>query len=126
MIGDEVMGLFIPGIAGADYRRRAVQAATDMIGVMARKPSLPIGAAVNSGIAYVGNVGSEHVVDFTALGDPINIASRLQAQAGPGEVLVSDEIYSMVDDEFTAGQQRLVAIRGRDAPMSVRVIPVPN
>jgi adenylate cyclase len=85
LIGDQVMALFIPGLAGPDYRRVAALAAVDLAGAVG---DLPVGVAANAGIAFVGNVGSGTVMDFTALGDAVNVGVRLQAHAAPGEVVL--------------------------------------
>jgi adenylate cyclase len=73
LIGDEVMALFIPGMCGSEYRRRAAEASVALLKALGYGPSgepwLAVGVAVNSGVAYVGNVGGEGAVDFTALGD---------------------------------------------------------
>ena len=61
------------------------------------EPWLELGVAVNAGVAYVGNVGGP-VVDFTALGDPVNITARMQQHAAGGELLVA----SGVADELMA------------------------
>jgi adenylate cyclase len=81
LIGDEVMGLFIQGIAGPEYRRKTALAALELASEVAE---LPVGVAANAGIAFVGNVGSGSILDFTALGDAVNIGARLQAYASPG------------------------------------------
>ena len=122
LIGDEVMALFIPGIAGIDYRHKAALAAIELVRTMADQPPLPVGAAVNSGRAYVGNVGTGQVVDFTALGDPVNTASRLQSQAAPGEVIMSDEIFATVRGQYPDAPRRQLEVRGRSVPASVRVV----
>jgi adenylate cyclase len=118
LIGDEVMGLFIPGIAGSDYRRKAALAAMD---VAAAVQDVPIGVAANAGIAYVGNVGSKSVMDFTALGDPVNVASRLQSYAAPGEVVLVSDLYALVAAEHPGARAELVEVRGRDEPVRVEV-----
>jgi hypothetical protein len=73
LIGDEMMALFIPGICGPDCRRRAIAAALDVmrsVGYGTHEGAwLALGAAVNAGPAYVGNVGAAGITDFTALGD---------------------------------------------------------
>ena len=76
LIGDEVMGLFIQGIAGPEYRRKTAIAALELASDVTE---LPLGVAANAGIAFVGNVGSGSVLDFTALGDAVNVGARLQA-----------------------------------------------
>jgi adenylate cyclase len=74
--------------------------------------------AVNAGVAYVGNVGSA-VVDFTARGDPVNVAARMQEHAAAGELLVGDG----VDDELAAvAPTRTLHLRGREQPIDVLVL----
>jgi adenylate cyclase len=126
LIGDEVMALFIPGICGPRYHRRAAQAAFDLLGAVGYgRPGgawLPIGAAVNSGVAYVGNVGGDQVVDFTAVGDPVNTAARLASVAAAGEALLSETVYGSVTREFPNLESRTLSLRGKEAPVDVRVL----
>jgi adenylate cyclase len=122
LIGDEVMALFLPGISGPSYRARAVAAGRALLRAVgygsAEGPWLSIGAAVNAGTAFVGNVG-EAVVDFTALGDTVNVAARLQAQAGAGELLVAAGVVEQLSGE---AERRLVAIRGLEEPLEAAVL----
>ena len=124
LIGDEVMALFVPGIAGPTYRRRAAMAGADLVAALSKDPALPVGAAVTAGVAYVGNVGVDQVVDFTALGDPVNTAARLQAEAGPGELLIAEEVYRDLGDLFPGAEHRELSVRGRAAPVGVGVVRV--
>ena len=126
LIGDEVMALFIPGIAGPGYRRRAVDAAVALLratGVgSADGPWLEVAASVNAGTAYVGNVG-DAVVDFTALGDPVNVAARLQSLAAAGEVLVAEDVDPSVAAAFPTAARRVLDLRGHEervAALAVR------
>src|SRR5215471_7562566 len=126
LIGDEVMALFIPGFCGPYYRRRAAEAGLALFQALgyqkAGTPWMPIGAAVNSGKSYVGNVGSEGVVDFTALGDPVNTASRLASNAGAGELLLSEEVFETVSEKMPHAEARTLNLRGKESPFSVRVL----
>jgi len=126
LIGDEVMALFIPGICGPRYHRRAAQAVFDLLRAAGYDRTgrawMPIGAAVNSGIAYVGNVGGDNAVDFTALGDPVNTAARLASVAGAGEALLSETVYASVTREFPNLERRTLSLRGKEAPVDVRVL----
>lgn len=119
LIGDEVMGLFLQGVAGPEYRRKAAIAALQLASEVTE---LPIGVAVNAGIAFVGNVGSESVLDFTALGDAINVGARLQAHASPGEVVLAASLYTLVEQEFPDGRPDRVAIRGRNQLVDVMIL----
>jgi adenylate cyclase len=125
LIGDEVMAFFVPGIAGAGYRRQAALAAIELVTAVSREGVLPVGAAVNAGAAYVGNVGADRVVDFTAVGDPVNTAARVQAQAAGGEVLLAEDLYAEVSERFPDAQHRTLAIRGREGHVGVYVVRVP-
>ena len=122
LIGDEVMAFFVQGISGSLYRRRAVQAGAALLRAVGYGspdgPWIELGVAVNAGVAYVGNVGGA-VVDFTALGDPVNVASRLQRCADAGQLLVG----AGVDDELLAGYpSRTFPVRGREAPVDAFVL----
>jgi adenylate cyclase len=93
-VGDEVVALFAPGWAGPDHARRAVEAADQILRATGHggksEPWLPVGAAVHTGTAYVGAVGSAGTVaDFTALGDPVNATARLASAAPAGRILVT-------------------------------------
>jgi adenylate cyclase len=122
LIGDEVMALFVEGITGADYRRRAAQAGLALLRSVGYgeggSPWIQVGAAVNAGVAYVGNVGSA-VVDFTALGDPVNVTARMQASAGAGELLVR---AGVADDLFPDAARRVLELRGREEPVEALVL----
>ena len=86
LIGDEVTGLYTPGLAGLDHARVAIEAAKLLLTVSGHTdkegPWVPVGAGVHTGRAFVGSVGSEQgLTDITTLGDAPNTAARL-ASAG--------------------------------------------
>ncbi len=123
LIGDEVMAFFVPGIAGPHYRHQATTAAFSLVAALTHTSTLPVGAAVVAGSAYVGNVGADRVVDFTALGDPVNMASRLQSHAGPGQVVIAEDLYAEENDRAPLyAERRRIAVRGRSTPIPVRVV----
>jgi adenylate cyclase len=122
LIGDEVMALFIPGIAGSDYRHHAAVSAVELVTSLYDELSLPVGAAVNAGRAFVGNVGGEEVSDFTAVGDAVNTAAHLQALARSGEVVMADGLYDEVRTRFPGATSRSITVGGREAPVSVDVL----
>ncbi len=126
LIGDEVMALFMPGFCGPGYKRRAAESALALMEAVGyggkSEPWMPIGAAVNAGNTYVGNVGSEGVVDFTALGDTVNTASRLAASAAAGEIILSEDVFSTVATRFPGAESRTLTLRGKEAPFHVRVL----
>jgi adenylate cyclase len=121
LIGDEVMALFIRGFAGEEYRRKTALAALDLAAAV---DDLSVGVAANAGIAFVGNVGSGTVMDFTALGDAVNIGARLQSYASPGEVVLASHLYDLVAADHPGARSECVEVRGRDEPVDVRVLTV--
>ncbi|MGO9857162.1 MAG: adenylate/guanylate cyclase domain-containing protein [Acidimicrobiales bacterium] len=119
LIGDEVMGLFIKGVAGPDYRRKAAVSALDLATTVTE---LPIGVAANAGTAFVGNVGSGSVLDFTALGDAVNVGARLQAHATPSEVVLAHDLYALISAEYPGARSERLSIRGRQEPVDIDVL----
>jgi adenylate cyclase len=98
MVGDEVIGLFIPGLAGKNHPSVAINTALELAEQLKRDDkasNLPIGMGVHTGIAYVGTVGTKETsVDITAMGDNVNITARLASMAGAGEILITDDCIS--------------------------------
>jgi adenylate cyclase len=119
LIGDEVMGLFVPGFAGPDYRRKAALAALALAGAV---DDVPVGVAASAGIAFVGNVGSGTVMDFTALGDAVNVGARLQSYALPGEVVLASDLYALVAADHPGARSERVEVRGRDQAVEACVL----
>jgi len=99
-VGDEVVGLFLPFLAGPDHAERAVDAANALMAAVgygsAEGPWLPLGAAVHTGPAFVGIVGNQDARDFTALGDPMNVTAHLASNAAAGEILVTRSVVDRV------------------------------
>ena len=108
LIGDEVMALFLPGLAGSDYRQKTVDAALDLA---ASVDDLPIGVAANAGISFVGNVGSGTVLDFTAVGDAVNVGARLQGCASAGQVVLAADLYRLVAEDHPGASHETIAVR---------------
>src|SRR3954451_2362092 len=122
LIGDEIMAFFVRGISGPQYRRHAVLAGMDLLSALGygsgEGPWLDLGVAVNAGVAYVGNVGGS-VVDFTALGDPVNAAARMQRHAAAGELLVASGV---ADDLVARTPRRVLPLRGYGQPIDAYVL----
>jgi len=98
-IGDAVMAQWGAPIGERDDCDRAMQAALDMMEELDRlnarwrtegRPTLEIGIGINVGDVFAGNIGSDRRLEYTVIGDPVNVSSRLCGAAGPGEILISD------------------------------------
>ena len=125
-LGDGVMALFIPVIAGEAHAQRALAAGLELVAAVERS-SLPIagvrvGAGVHHGPAFVGVLGSGEKLDFSALGDTVNVAARLGAIAGPGEVVASRDVWTAAGRAPDEGEARRVELTGRHEPLDVVIV----
>jgi adenylate cyclase len=124
-VGDEVVGIFVPALAGPGHARQAVNAALELLratGNDAGTPWVPIGIGVNTGIAYVGAVGTAEHVEFTALGDAVNVSARLASAAAAGELLVTEATIEVAGMAATGVERRRLALRGKSEPTEVVVL----
>jgi adenylate cyclase len=128
LVGDEVIALFVPGAVGDRHARVAMRAARELLRATGHGdpggPWIPLGASVHTGRAYVGFVGEGTITDFTALGDEVNVAARLAAAAGPGEILVSATARDASGLQTDGLDQRHLALKGKSEPADVWVLTV--
>jgi len=129
LIGDEAIGLYIPGFAGPEHSRRAIEAAQDLLQLTGHRdsqgPWLQVGIGVHTGRAFVGVVGGEdNPADFTALGDNVNITARLASEAGPGEILISEASYAAANLNREDLERRQMELKGKSEPIGVRILRV--
>lgn len=118
-LGDGVMALFIPLVSGLEHPKKAISTARELLRVMDEEKfveaGMYVGVGVNSGVAYAGSVGTDDRLDFTALGDTVNIAAKLGSAAGPGQALISRTSWER-DHETGSGVQVVrVPIAGKSA-----------
>src|SRR4051812_13320363 len=100
LIGDEVMALYLPDITKRMTRDEVPAVMLDHARGLLREvgygsaagPFVEMGIGLDVGEAFVGNIGQRALYDFTAVGDVVNTASRLQGQAGAGEIVLSDRV----------------------------------
>jgi adenylate cyclase len=124
-VGDEVIGLFFGGISGEHHAAAAVAAGRSLLSRAASTGAtpagaIPIGAAVHTGVAFVGSTAIDGAVsDFTALGDTVNTTARLASAAAGGELLVSMEAATAAETDISNLERRVVEVRGRTEPVDV-------
>jgi adenylate cyclase len=106
-IGDAVMALWGAPLARADDADQAVRAAVAMQrridwlnGEWRRqgRRTIEVGIGLNAGEVFAGNIGSDQRLEYTVIGDPVNTASRLCSRAGPGEILISEQLFRRLAD----------------------------
>jgi adenylate cyclase len=128
LIGDQVIGLYIPGMAGPQHPLRAIQGAQRLLHNTGHRdpdgPWIPVGVGVHTGLAFVGIVGGTggNPTDFTALGDNVNITARLASRAGPGEILISDAAYTAAGIDIENLEHQQLELKGKRESISVHVL----
>ena len=78
-----------------------------------------IGIGVNVGEVVIGNIGSHKYMDYTIIGDPVNTASRLNGQAGAGEIVVSEKVYLKIKDKFNFSEPESVKVKGKEKEVKI-------
>jgi adenylate cyclase len=134
LIGDEVMALYLPFMAphvhsrGEDDDHRPVIArvmlehARELLAAIGygtpQGPFAEVGIGLDYGEAFVGNIGDRSVRDFTAVGDVVNTASRLQGHAGRGEIVLSSRVVDALG--HAPGEPVRLTVKGKDRPVAAR------
>jgi len=80
---------------------------------------LQVRMGINTGFCTVGNFGTEDRLDYTLLGTEVNLASRLESSAEPGEILISHTTYSLVKDTVKCNDKGTVTVKGFHTPVQV-------
>ncbi len=121
-VGDATMAVFNSPFDLEDYEYKAVCAAMDIVKggeaieekfIKRFGRSVGFGVGVNVGPAVVGNVGCEFRMDFTAIGDTVNTAARLEANAKKGQVLISDVLYERLKDRLEVADVGEIPLKGK-------------
>lgn len=125
MVGDEVIGIYLPGLTGSDYRQRAVAAGLELLRATGHAdphgPWLSIGVGVHAGTTFVGSIGDEGGnYQFAVLGDPMNFGARLVGAAKGGEMIVSETVWKDVSGEI-AGEPCSLELKGYSEPVKAYV-----
>lgn len=124
--GDAVMAWFNAPVPQVDHTLRAVQAAFEIQQAVIKvqrdlpeKYRLSFGIGIHCGDALLGLVGTEKRLEYTAIGDSVNTAKRIQESAGAGQVLVSAEVYHWVSGQVLARPVEAVLAKGKREPIQV-------
>ena len=133
MIGDGLLVFFGDPIPMKDHAERAVLMAVEMQKKVAELKnewlqygdSLGIGVGINTGYVTVGNIGSDMHKDYTVIGNQLNIASRLESQAKPGQILISQRTYSRVNNLVKVEEIGKIQVKGIHNPILTYNVLVP-
>lgn len=122
-IGDAAMAIFNAPLLLEDHQMKAVQAAwamkegsvelerrlTERFGF-----SVKFGIGIHTGQAVFGNIGSKTRMDYTAIGDTVNTAARLESNAKPGQIVLSESVYAAVKDRIEASSLGEIQVKGKE------------
>jgi adenylate cyclase len=126
-VGDAVMAVFGAPVAVPNHAERAVEAALEMHAAQAKINEMwtdgglapfGLGIGVTTGPAAAALLGSEDRLEYTLVGDTVNLAQRLQQWAEPGETVLSDATYRALDNPPPATDLPPALVKGREAPVS--------
>lgn len=123
LVGDEVVGFYMPYL-GPGNSRRAIDAAKELLVATGHQdvegPWLPVGIGVNTGVAFIGSVGtSEGKSEFTAMGDVVNVTARLASLAAAGEILIGKAAWDAAGLDSALAEPRHLAVKGKADPVDV-------
>jgi adenylate cyclase len=127
-IGDAVMGVFGSPIKSAVHLERGIKAVFAIREVVSRvnlsreannQTPFHIGIGIDSGTVIVGNMGSSMRMEFTAVGETVNMASRLSSMARSDELLISAELYESIKGSVAATELTGTSIKGIDRPVKL-------
>jgi adenylate cyclase len=131
IIGDELMIVYGAPISAEDDTQRAVTTAVEMQKQIIRlnkkrrkRKEIPIsaGIGINRGIVVSGNIGSRDMMDYTVIGDTVNLGARLCSAAGPGEILVSSTVWKETPKHYSYKKLEPIKVKGKKNKVSVYLI----
>jgi len=128
IIGDELMIVYGAPIAAEDDTERAVITAVEMQDQIKtlnqerkkrKEPPITFGVGINRGPVVSGNIGSRDMMDYTVIGDAVNLGARLCSAAGPGEILVSGSVWDATKRKFSYNSLDPINVKGKKDKISV-------
>ncbi|MCU1283978.1 MAG: Adenylate cyclase, family 3 (some protein containing domain) [Acidobacteriales bacterium] len=125
-IGDAVMAVFGAPISKGNDAVNAVRVAVEIQRLLVEMnrdaaarswPELQVGIGINTGIVTAGNIGSPRRIDYTVIGDPVNIASRLMSNAAPGQIIIAKSTADELGGKFALTGLAPLKVRGKAEPL---------
>lgn len=129
-IGDAVLAIFNFPLIRKEHVQNAVGAAVQLQkncqflkreNGLSGNHAIGVGIGIHTGECYLGEVGTTYK-DFTAIGPVVNLTSRLQGAAGIGEIMVTEEVFNEVRQQFPGAQQRNLNLKGINTPVKGYVL----
>jgi len=136
MMGDGIMALFGAPIALEDGPQRAIRSAlaihreiTDFSETLSKEKNIPplkMRVGINTGPVVVGTIGNSLRVEFTAMGDTVNLASRMESLANPGTTWVTEETFKLTEVFFRFEAQGKKEVKGKEKSIEVYEVIAPS
>jgi len=127
-LGDGLMAVFGAPLTKEDDSLRAVKTAIEMQQALVKlnrdweamgQRSLKMGLGINTGPVTAGNIGSSRRMDYTVIGDAVNLASRLCANAAGGQILISESTHRTLGGSLPAKRLDPIRVKGKETPVEV-------
>ena len=122
IIGDELMVLYGVPLKSENDCQSAVNSAKEMLKALKKfnqenikhnLPKLEVGIGVNYGKVVSGNIGSERQMNYTVIGDSVNLAARLCSHARPGEIVISESVFQRLNDDEGFTEKTSIRVKGK-------------
>ena len=132
-IGDAVMAVYNAPVDVEDYAVKAVRTGMDIVRAVESMNDnlerdfgrrIACGVGIHCGQAVVGNIGCDFRMDYTAIGDTVNVAERLESLAKSGQVLISEQLYESVKDQYQVEYVGELALKGREDKVTAYALKV--
>ncbi len=130
-IGDCILAFYGAPLSYGDDLERCIQTAIEMQEVFETMSSrwtepamkvLGLGIGINYGEVVVGNIGSERLMDYTVIGDQVNLAQRLEQVAQRGQIMISEEVYCRMQASIVASKMPPVSLKGKREPVTAYLL----
>ncbi|MCU0846819.1 MAG: HAMP domain-containing protein [Spirochaetes bacterium] len=132
-IGDAIMAIWGTPLSRGNDTENAVNGALAMRGALIefnrdrggpKKPVINIGCGINTGPALAGQIGSEDRMEYTVIGDTVNLASRIEALNKPfrTDILVSQDAYELVKEIFSVEKMKKIRVKGKEDPQQIYAV----
>ena len=129
LMGDAIFALFGAPTAHEDDPERAVSAGLAIVdAIRAYRGTIPgdldlnVRVGINTGSVVVGEVGSDLRVEYTAMGDAVNVAARMEQTAEPGTVQITADTARLVGAAFDLGPPKVIAVKGKTEPIVAHLV----
>lgn len=123
-VGDELVAVFEGEKKEANAVNAAIRIIREMDRVMGGHPDIAIGVGINAGEVVMGAVGSRDRMDYTVIGNHVNLGARLCSNAAPGQVLVSQPVFERLERRIVARELEAIAVKGIEKPVRIYEISV--